>query len=143
MIPSILGRPGARCVAAPKNESNLFDEQIQAVAKLVNEFAPANALRRAFGDMVLLTRTGAGYCPIFECKHVNNNTNFAIVHDQVICLHCRHSEQHCSKETTLLLGHLDSSHANSLRRAMSITADINPRCMSCGISTTGLHHKLT
>jgi len=41
-------------------------------------------------------------------------------------LHCRHSETHCGKKTTLLLGHLDETHADGLRRAMSITADEIP-----------------
>jgi len=126
MLPSIIDKSAARHKATPKNESNLSDEQVQAVAKLVNEFAPANALRRAFGDIVLFTRISAGHCPICERKHVNNNTHFAVVHDQCVHLHCRHSEQHFGKKTTLVLGHLDSSLANHLRRAMSITADIIP-----------------
>jgi len=72
--------------------------------------------------MLLFTRTGAGYCPICECNHVNNNTHFSVAHDQ-----CRHLETHCSKKTTLVLGYLDLSCANGLRRAMSITADKIPK----------------
>jgi len=70
----------------------------------------ANNLRRVIGDMVLFTRIGAGYCPICEWDHVNDNTYFAIAHDQVVRLHCQHSEQHCGKKTTLVLGYLDSSN---------------------------------
>jgi len=33
---------------------------------------------------------------------------------------------HCGKKTTLVLGYLDSSNTNGLRRAMSITADKIP-----------------
>jgi len=57
---------------------------------------------------------------------VNNNTHFAVAHDQVVCLHSRHLEQHCGKKTTLVLGYLDSSCANGLRRALSITSDKIP-----------------
>jgi len=57
---------------------------------------------------------------------VNDNTHFAVVHDQCICLHCQHLEQHCSKKTALMLGHLNSSCANGLMRAMLITADKIP-----------------
>jgi len=78
------------------------------------------------GNMLLFTRTGSGYCPICEREHVNNNTHFVIVHDQAVCLHCGHSETHCGKKTTLLLGHLDLTRADGLRRAMSITADEIP-----------------
>jgi len=35
--------------------------------------------------------------------------------------------QHCSKKSTLVLSHLDSSHANCLRRAMLITTDKIPK----------------
>jgi len=78
------------------------------------------------GNMLLFTRRGAGYCPICKHEHVNNNTHFVIVQDQAVCLHRRHSETHCGKKTTLLLGHLDSNCADGLRRAMSITADEIP-----------------
>jgi len=57
---------------------------------------------------------------------VNNDTHFAIVHDQCVHLHSRHSEQHCGKKTSLVLGHLDSSNTDGLRRAMSITTDKIP-----------------
>jgi len=36
-------------------------------------------------------------------------------------------ETHCGKKTTLLLGHLDSTHPDGLRRAMSITTDEIPK----------------
>jgi len=76
--------------------------------------------------MVLFTRRGAGYCPICEREHVNDNTHFVVVHDQVVPLHCRHLETHCCKKTTLELGYLDSSNAEGLRRAMSIFVDKIP-----------------
>jgi hypothetical protein len=120
MLPSILDKCVAKCEAAPKNESNLSVEVIEAMVKVVNEAAPANALRRAFQDMVLFTRTGAGYCPICEHKHVNDNTHFATVHEQCVRLHCRHSEQHCGKKTSLILGQIDPTHADGLIRAMVI-----------------------
>jgi len=78
------------------------------------------------GNMLLFTRRGAGYCPICKREHVNKNTHFVIVHDQAVHLHCRLSETHCGKKTTLLLGYLDSTRANGLRRAISITADEIP-----------------
>jgi len=118
-----LGKPAAN---APKIDTELTEEKVQAVVKLVNELAPANALKKVIGNMLLFTRTGAGYCPICEREHVNDNTLFVIVHDQVVRLHCRHSEAHCGKKTTFLLGHLDSSRTNGLRRAMSITTDEIP-----------------
>jgi len=104
----------------------LTEEKVQAVVNLVNELAPANTLEKVISNMLIFTRTSAGYCPICKHEHVNDNTHFVIVHDQVVRLHCRHSETHCCKKTTLLLGHLDSSLTNSLRRAMSITADEIP-----------------
>jgi len=122
-LPSILGKPAAN---APKIETELTEEKVQAIVKLVNESAPANTLKQVMGNMLLFTRTGAGYCPICEREHVNNNTHFVIVHDQAVRLHCRHSETHCGKKTTLLLGYVDSTYADSLRRAMSITADEIP-----------------
>jgi len=76
--------------------------------------------------MLIFARKDAGYCPICECDHVNDNTHFVIVHDQAVWLHCRHSETHCGKKTTLLLGHLDVTRANGLRRAMSITTNKIP-----------------
>jgi len=124
MLPSILGKPAAK--NAPKNDTELTEGQVQAVVKLVNESAPANTLKRVIGGMLLFTRTGAGHCPICERDHVNDNTHFVIVHEQCVCLHCRHSETHCSKKTSLVLGYLDSSWADGLRRAMSITADKIP-----------------
>jgi len=57
---------------------------------------------------------------------VKNSTHFIIVHGQAVCLHCRHSETHYGKKTTLLLGYLDSTCTNGLRRAMSINADEIP-----------------
>jgi len=106
----------------------------------VNELALANKLREIIGNMLIFTRVSmiftrvsmiftrvsAGYCPICKCEHVNDNTHFVIVHDQVVCLHCRCSETHCGKKTTLVLGHLDSSNTEGLRRAMSITTDKIP-----------------
>jgi len=53
----------------------------------------------------------------------NDNTHFAVVNDQCVLLHCRHSKQHCGKKTSIVLGYLDSSNTNGLRRALSITAD--------------------
>jgi len=123
-LPSILGKKAAN---APKIETELIKEKVQASIKLVNESAPANVMKQVMGNMLLFTRTGAGYCPICKREHVNDNTHFVIVHDQAVCLHCRHSETHCGKKTTLLLGHLDSTGANSLRRAMSITTDEIPK----------------
>jgi len=78
------------------------------------------------GNMLIFTRRDMGYCPICKPDHVNDNTHFVIVHFQAIRLHCRHSETHCGRKTTLLLGHLDETHADGLRRAMSITADKIP-----------------
>jgi len=118
-LPSILGK-------APKIDTELTEEKVQAIVKLVNELAPANALKKVIGNMLIFTRTGSGYCPICKHEHVNDNTHFVLVPDQVVRLHCRHSETHCGKKTTLLLGHLDLSHADCLRRAMSITADEIP-----------------
>jgi len=91
-----LGKPAAK--VAP-HDTELTEEKVQADIKLVNESALANTLRRVIGNMLLFTRTSTGYC-----------------HDQFVCLHCRHLEQHCGKKTTLVLGYLDSSHANGLRR---------------------------
>jgi len=76
--------------------------------------------------MLLFTRTGAGYCPICERNHVKDNIHFAVVHDQCVRLHWRHSETHCDKKNTLVLGYLDSSCADGLRRALSITAEKIP-----------------
>jgi len=123
-LPSILGRLAVK--NTPKNDTELTEEKVQAIVKLVNKSAPANILRKVIGGMLLFTRTGAGYCPICKQEHVNDNTHFAVVYDQFIRLHCLHSEQHCGKKTTLVLGHLDSSHADGLRRAMLITADKIP-----------------
>jgi len=78
------------------------------------------------GNMLIFTRKEAGYCPICERDHVNDNTHFVIVHNQAVWLHCRHSETHCGKKTTLLLDHLDVTCTDGLRRAMSITADEIP-----------------
>jgi len=66
---------------------------------------------------------GIGDWHICKRDHINNNTHFVIINNQAVWLHCRHSETHCSKKTTLLLGHLDVTRTNGLRRAMSITAD--------------------
>jgi len=120
-LPSILARKAVK--NAPKIDTDLTEKKIQAVVKLVNESAPANALKKVIGNMLLFTRKGAGYCAICKCEHVNDNTHFVVVHDQVVCLHCRHSETHCGKKTTLMLGYLDSSNAEGLRRARSIVAD--------------------
>jgi len=122
-LPSILGQPTAN---APKIDTELTKENIQAIVKLVNELAPGNSLKKVMGNMLIFRRKDAGYCPICEHDHVNDNTHFVIVHDQAVWLHCRHSETHCGKKTTLLLGHLDVTRANGLRRAMSITADEIP-----------------
>jgi len=78
------------------------------------------------GNMLLFTRTGSDYCHICKHEHVNDNTHFVIIHDQAVCLHYRHSETHCGKKTTLLLGYLDLTQTDGLRRAMSITADEIP-----------------
>jgi len=102
MLPSILGKPEDK--DAFKNDSELTEEQVQAVVKLVNESAPANTLKRVMGGMLLFCWTSTGYCPICEREHVNDNTHFAVVHEQCVCLHCRHSETHCGKKTSLVLG---------------------------------------
>jgi hypothetical protein len=114
-LPSILGKPATK---APKIETELTKEKVQAIVNLVNELALGNSLKQVMGNMLIFTRRGAGYCPICEREHVNDNTHFVIV--------SRHSETHCGKKTTLLLGHLDVTHADGLRRAMSITADEIP-----------------
>jgi len=119
-LPSILGQPTAN---APKIETELTKENVQAIVKLVHELAPGNSLKKVMGNMLIFTRKEAGYCPICKRDHVNDNTHFVIVHDQAVWLHCRHSETHCGKKTTLLLGHLDVTRADGLRQAMSITAD--------------------
>jgi len=100
----------------------LTEEKVQAIVKLVNESALANVLKQVICNMLLFTRASSGYCPICEREHVNNNTHFVIIHDQAVRL-CRHSETHYGKKTTLLLGYLDSTRTNGLRRAMSITTD--------------------
>jgi len=123
-LPSILAKPAAN---SPKIETELAKEKVQAIVKLINESGSADVVKQVMGNMLLFTRTSAGYCPICEHEHVNDNTHFVIVHDQVFCLHCRHSETHYGKKTTLLLGHLDLTCANGLRRAMSITADEIPK----------------
>jgi len=122
-LPSILGQP---TTTAPKIESELTKENVQAIVKLVNESALGNSLKKVMGNMLIFTRKEAGYCPICKRDHVNDNTHFVIVHDQAVWLHCRHSETHCGKKTTLLLGHLDVTRANGLKRAMSITANEIP-----------------
>jgi len=119
-----LGQP---TTTALKIETELTKENVQAIVKLVNELAPGNILKKVMGNMLIFTRKDAGYCPICEHDHVNDNTHFVIVHDQAVWLHCRHSKTHCGKKTTLLLGHLDVTCANGLRRAMSITADEIPQ----------------
>jgi len=123
-LPSILGKPTTN---APKIETELTKEKVQAIVKLVNELAPANSLKQVMGNMLIFTRRGAGYCPICEREDVNNNTHFVIINKQAVHLHCRHSETHCGKKITLLLGHLDVTHTNGLRRAMSITTDEIPK----------------
>jgi len=123
-LPSILARKAVKNGA--KIETDLTDKNIQAIIKLVNESAPSNALNKVIGNMLLFTRRGAGYCPICKREHVNDNMHFVIVHDQVFCLHCRHLETHCSKKTTLVLGYLDSSNSEGLRRALLIVADKIP-----------------
>jgi len=119
-----LGQPTAN---APKIDTELTKEKVQAIVKLVNESAPGNSLKKVMENMLIFMRKDAGYCPICKHDHVNNNTHFVIVHNQAVWLHCRHSETQCGKKTTLLLGHLDVTHANGLRRAMSITADEIPQ----------------
>jgi len=91
MLPSILGQPTAN---TPKIETELTEENVQAIVKLVNELAPGNSLKKVMGNMLIFTRKDAGYCPICERDHVNDNTHFVIVHDQAVQLHCRHSETH-------------------------------------------------
>jgi len=123
-LPSILGQPTAN---APKIEAELTKENVQAIVKLVNESAPGNSLKKVMGNMLIFTRKDTGYCPICKHDHVNDNTHFVIINYQAVWLHCRHSETHCNKKTTLLLGHLDVTRANGLRQAMSITADEIPQ----------------
>jgi len=122
-LPSILGQP---TTTAPKIETELTKENVQAIVKLVNELAPGNSLKKVMGNMLIFMRKEAGYCPICKHDHVKDNTHFVIVHNQAVRLHCRHSETHCGK-TTLLLGHLDVTRTNGLRRAMSITANEIPQ----------------
>jgi len=62
-LPSILGKPAAK---APKIETELTEEKVQAIVKLVNELAPANTLKQVMGNMLLFTRRGTGYCPILR-----------------------------------------------------------------------------
>jgi len=112
-LPSILGKPATN---APKIETELTKEKVQTIVKLVNESALGNSLKQVMGNMLIFTRRDAGYCPICEHEHVNDNTHFVIVHDQAVWLHCRHSETHCGKKTTLLLSHLEVTRANGLRR---------------------------
>jgi len=123
-LPSILARKAVKNAA--KIETDLTDKNIQAIIKLVNELAPSNTLNMVIGNMGLFTWRGAGYCPICKCEHVNDSTHFVIIHDQIVCLHCRHSEMHCGKKTTLVLGYLDSSKAEGLRRALLIVDDKIP-----------------
>jgi len=122
-LPSILGQPRAN---TPEIETELPEEKVQAIVKLVNESAPDNILKQIMGNILIFTRRDTGYCPICEREHVNDNTHFVVFWFQAIRLHCRHSETHCGKKTTLLLGHLDDTHVDGLRRAMSITADEIP-----------------
>jgi len=123
-LPSILARKAVKNAA--KIETDLTDKNIQTIIKLVNELAQSNTLNKVIGNMVLFTRRGTGYCPISKCEHVNDNTHFVIIHDKILCLHCRHSEMHCGKKTTLVLGYLDSSKAEGLRRALLIVTDKIP-----------------
>jgi len=119
-LPSILGQPTAN---APKIETELTKENVKAIVKLVDELALGNSNRKSWETCL----SSPGYCPICKRDHVNDNTHFVFVHNQAVWLHCRHSETHCGKKTTLLLGHLDATCANGLRRAMSITADEIPQ----------------
>jgi len=89
-LPSILSQPTAN---APKIETELTKENLQAIIKLVNELALGNSLKKVMGNMLIFTRKEAGYCPICERDHVNDNTHFVIVHDQTVWLHCRHLSQ--------------------------------------------------
>jgi len=123
-LPSILARKAVK--NATKIETDLTDKNIQAVIKLVDELAPSNTLNKVIGNMVIFTWRGTGYCPICEHEHVNDNTHIVIVHDQIVCLHCRHLETNCGKKTTLVLSYLDSSKAEGLRRALLIVADKIP-----------------
>jgi len=88
-LPSILARKAVKNAA--KIETDLTNKNIQAIIKLVNELAPSYTLNKVIGNMVLFTRRGTGYCPICKREHVNDNTHFVIVHDQVVHYGPRHS----------------------------------------------------
>jgi len=75
---------GQATANTPKIETELTKENVQAIVKLVNESAPGNSLKKVMGNMLIFTRKDAGYCPICERDHVNNNTHFVIVHDQAV-----------------------------------------------------------
>jgi len=60
-LPSILGKPAAN---APKIDTELTEEKVQAIVKLVNELAPANTLKKVISNMLLFARTGAGYANV-------------------------------------------------------------------------------
>jgi len=77
-LPSILGQPTAN---APKIETELTKENVQAIVKLVNELALGNSLKKVMGNMLIFTRKDAGYCPICKRDHINNKTHFVIVHN--------------------------------------------------------------
>jgi len=60
-LPSILGQPTTN---TPKIETELTKQNVQAIVKLVHELAPGNSLKKVMGNMLIFTRTEAGYCPI-------------------------------------------------------------------------------
>jgi len=70
-LPSILGQP---TTTAPKIETELTKENVQAIVKLVNELAPSNSLKKVMGNMLIFSRKDTGYCAICKRDHVNNVT---------------------------------------------------------------------
>jgi len=77
-LPSILGKPTAN---APKIDTELTKEKVQAIVKLVNELALGNSLKKVTGNMLIFTRKDTGYCPICKRDHINDNTHFVIIHE--------------------------------------------------------------
>jgi len=83
----------APIVPAPTDfEGNIADDAINQVLEMAAPYLVGQRFDKKKNNMLTFKRTMSTYCELCKRNHDSNNTVFITVHETVVFLHCRRSE---------------------------------------------------
>jgi len=82
-----------RVPAATDYEGDVADYSVNQILEMVAPYLVGQRFDKVWNNVLTFKRTTSTYCELFKRNHNSDNTVFITVHETVVFLHCRRSEE--------------------------------------------------